>query len=109
MYNLGPLNKVLAYIKGGSSCEVTFSSSTHLPIPATTRVLLDHIEIDPANLEILIFCKVTDDNWMINNMIKWKGYTVIAVTDLSDSPNVGTWSFRGTGKMSFLEKNVSMA
>ena len=98
---------MLASVKTASNCKTTFSSSTHLPVPADTKVLLDHIEIDPANQELLIFCKVTDDTkWMIDNMVKWKGYTIIAITDLHGSGRNSGWRFKGTGKMSMLEKNV---
>ena len=41
-------------------------------------------------------------------MISWKGYTIIAVTGLSGSPTFNEWSFRGTGKISMLGKNVGI-
>ena len=106
-YHLGTLSKVLASIKTTSNCRTDFPSSSHMPIPASTKVLLDHIEIDIKNKEILIFCKVIDDKWMVENMVKWKGYTFIAVTGLPGSPTANQgWRFKGTGKMSILDKNV---
>ena len=108
IYHIGTLSKVLASIKSTSNCQTDFSSTPHLPIPPSTKVLLDHIEIDFRNEELLIFCKVIDNNWMWKDMVRWKGYTLIAITGLPGSPTVNQgWRFKGTGKMSILEKNVS--
>ena len=97
----------MASIKTTRNCQTDFSSSSHMPIPASTKVLLDHIEIDIQNKELLIFCKVIDDQWMVENIVKWKGYTFIAITGLPGSSTAGQgWRFKGTGKMSIFGKNV---
>ena len=104
--HLGTLSRVLASVRKATHCITSFPGPT--PIPHLTKVLLDHIEIDPVNKELLIFCKVTDNNWLVNNIVGWKGYTIIAVTGLYGSPNINSWSFRGTGKLSMIGKNVSL-
>ena len=71
-----------------------------------TKVLLDHLEIDRNNKKLLIFCKITDDEqWLVTDMVKWKGYTIIAEIPLPGG--IGPTSFSGTGKISILGKNVS--
>ena len=82
-----------------------------MPIPMKTKVLLDHLEIDVQeyNKKLLIFCKITDDEqWLVTDMVKWKGYTIVAEIPLPDNNGkVGNVTFSGTGKLSILGKNVS--
>ena len=101
----GEFHKVLASVKWSGSCETALPANS--PIPASTQVVLDHIEIDVANNDLLIFCKVTDERWLVDNMVKWKGYTIIAEIGLPGH-GVGSYTFRGIGKMSILGKNVSL-
>ena len=78
------------------------------PVPKETKVVLDHLEIDTNNKKLLIFCKITDEKWLVTHMVKWKGYTIIAEIPLpNDENHVGPYTFSGTGKLSILGKNVS--
>ena len=77
------------------------------PVPKETKVVLDHIEIDINSKKLLIFCKITDEKWIVTHMVKWKGYTIIAEIPLPDEEgHVGPYTFSGTGKLSILGKNV---
>ena len=84
------------------------TSESNCPIPITTNVVLDHIEINVTAKTLLIFCKITDDLWMVENMVSWKGYTIIAHYRLPKhiGDDSGTYTFSGVGKVSILEKHV---
>ena len=96
-------DKVLEYVQH----QVVLSDSSSCPIPIKTKVVLDHIEIDPTRKKLMIFCKITQDKWLVTQMVKWKGYTIIAEIGLPGH-GVGSYTFRGIGKMPILGKNVSL-
>ena len=88
--------------------KVRLTPDTKCPVPINTKVVLDHIEINTDSNKMLIFCTITDQHWLVENMVKWKGYTLIAEIGLPDFyGNVdGPYKFSGVGKVSILEKHV---
>ena len=87
---------------------VKLTPRTKCPVPIDTKVVLDHIEIDTDRQKMLIFCTITDKHWLIENMVKWKGYTIIAEIALPNAQGFvsGPYTFSGVGKISILDKHV---
>ena len=101
---IGPLHEVLRSVQH----QVELESGMNCPVPITTKVVLQHMEIDIEHNNMLIFCQITGEDWLVQDMIQWKGYTLIAKIGISNGPRVGTYTFSGTGKIPILGKNVSI-